>query len=256
MRILIVEDEEPAQKRLKKIIMEVIPQAEIIDCILSVESAINWFRSNPMPELIFMDIQLADGNSFEIFREVAVTAPIIFVTAFDQYAIDAFKVNSIEYLLKPVSKETLLHAYKKLSHLKTSLVSGPSLQDKIQSLDYLSKNFKKRFAIRFGEHIKTVATDEIAYFFTENKVNFLCTSDGRKYPVEFNLDQLEEMLDPEKYFRINRQFIIGIHAIAEMRAYTKARVSIKLNPPSVHETIVSVERSSAFKQWLGGGNDD
>ena len=124
MRILIIEDEEPAQKRLKKIIMEVIPQAELLECISSVESAIRWFRLNPMPELIFMDIQLEDGNSFDIFREVKITSPIVFITAFDQYAIDAFKVNSIDYLLKPVNKEALQQAYDKLIHLKKSLSSG------------------------------------------------------------------------------------------------------------------------------------
>ena len=256
MRILIVEDEVPAQIRLKKIILEVIPQAELLDSISSVESAIRWFRSNPMPDLIFMDIQLEDGNSFDIFREVKITVPIIFITAFDQYAIDAFKVNSIGYLLKPVNREALQEAYDKLNHLKKSLSPLPDYSEKLQSLENTVKSYKKRFAIRFGEHIKTVSTEEISYFYTENKINFLCTSDNRKYPVEFNLDQLETLLNPEQFFRINRQFIIGIHAIAEMRAYSKARVNIKLNPPCPQETIVSVERSAAFKQWLGAGSEE
>jgi DNA-binding LytR/AlgR family response regulator len=256
MRILIVEDELPAQIRLKKIILEVIPQAELLDAISSVESAIGWFRSNPMPDLIFMDIQLEDGNSFEIFREIKITSPIIFITAFNQFAIDAFKVNSIGYLLKPVNKEALQEAYDKLNHLKKSLSPLPDYSEKLQSLENTVKSYKKRFAIRFGEHIKTVSTEEISYFYTENKINFLCTSDNRKYPVEFNLDQLETLLNPEQFFRINRQFIIGIHAIAEMRAYSKARVNIKLNPPCPQETIVSVERSAAFKQWLGAGREE
>jgi two-component system, LytTR family, response regulator LytT len=256
MRILIVEDEVPAQIRLKKIILEVIPQAELLESISSVESAIRWFRSNPMPDLIFMDIQLEDGNSFDIFREVKITAPIIFITAFDQYAIDAFKVNSIGYLLKPVKREALQEAYDKLNHLKKSLSPLPDYSEKLQSLENTVKSYKKRFAIRFGEHIKTVSTEEISYFYTENKINFLCTSDNRKYPVEFNLDQLETLLNPEQFFRINRQFIIGIHAIAEMRAYSKARVNVKLNPPCPLETIVSVERSAAFKQWLGAGSEE
>jgi two-component system, LytTR family, response regulator LytT len=256
MRILIIEDEEPAQKRLKKIILDVIPYAEILECISSVEFAIQWLRSNKVPELIFMDIQLSDGHSFDIFKEVQITAPIIFTTAFDQYAIDAFKVNSIDYLLKPVTRESLQHAIDKLIQLKKNLVPETAIQEKLQALEYSGKNFKKRFAIRFGEHIKSIPTEEIAYFFTENKINFLCASDGRKYPLDFNLDQLESMLDPEQFFRINRQFIIGIHSIAEMRAYSKARVHIKLNPPSLHETIVSVERSPAFKQWLGAGKEE
>lgn len=256
MRILIIEDEEPAQKRLKKIILDVIPHAEILECISSVESAIQWFSINKAPELIFMDIQLSDGHSFDIFKEVQITAPIIFTTAFDQYAIDAFKVNSIDYLLKPINKDSLQKAFTKLIQLKKHLVPETAIQEKIQSLEYPGKNFKKRFAIRFGEHIKSIPTEEIAYFFTENKINFLCTSDNRKYPLDFNLDQLENMLDPEQFFRINRQFIIGIHSISEMRAYSKARVHIKLNPPSQHETIVSVERSASFKQWLGAGKEE
>jgi DNA-binding LytR/AlgR family response regulator len=234
----------------------VIPQAEILDCISSVEEAIRWLRLNPIPDLIFMDIQLEDGNSFDIFREVKITAPIIFITAFDQFAINAFKVNSIGYLLKPVNKEALQEAYDKLLHFKKSLTPATDYTEKLQALDSQLKSYKKRFAIRFGEHIKTVSTEEISYFYTENKINFLCTSDNRKYPIEFNLDQLETLLNPEQFFRINRQFIIGIHAIAEMRAYTKARVNIKLNPPCPQETIVSVERSAAFKQWLGAGKEE
>jgi DNA-binding LytR/AlgR family response regulator len=256
MRILIVEDEDPAQKRLKKMIAEVIPQAEILDAIGSVASTISWLQTHPMPELIFMDIQLADGRSFDIFKSCKVTAPVIFTTAYDQFAIEAFKVNSIDYLLKPVSKDELQQAYDKLLQLKKSLSPPTDFTEKLRSLENPDKTYKKRFAIRFGEHIKTIATDDIAYFFTENKINLLCTSDNRKYPVDFNLDQLESLLDPEQFFRINRQFIIGIHAIAEMRAYSKARVNIKLNPACPQETIVSVERSAAFKQWLGAGKEE
>jgi len=256
MRILIIEDEEPAQKRLKKIIQEVIPDADILAFIPSVELAIHWFKTNQAPELTFMDIQLSDGHSFDIFKEVQITAPIIFTTAFDQFAIDAFKVNSIDYLLKPVNKESLQQAYAKFLQLKKNLIPETRFQEKLQSLEYPGKTFKKRFAIRFGEHIKSIPIEEIAYFFTENKSNFLCATDGRKYPVDFNLDQLENLINPEQFFRINRQFIIGIHSIAEMRAYSKARVNIKLSPPSQYETIVSVERSAAFKEWLGAGKDE
>jgi DNA-binding LytR/AlgR family response regulator len=256
MRILIVEDEEPAQKRLRKIIGETIPHADILDAVTSIETAVSWLQSHPMPELIFMDIQLADGRSFDIFKAINITAPVIFTTAFDQFAIEAFKVNSIDYLLKPVSKESLQQAYDKLMHFRKSLTAPTDYLEKLQFLENPARTFKKRFAIRFGEHIKSVSTEDIAYFYTENKVNFLCTTDNRKYPVDFNLDQLETLLDPEQFFRINRQFIIGIHAISEMRAYTKARVNIKLNPPCPHETIVSVERSAAFKQWLGAGKEE
>jgi DNA-binding LytR/AlgR family response regulator len=255
MRILLIEDEEPASKRLQKIIHEVIPDAGIIGSIVSISSAVKWFRENPLPDLVFMDINLADGLSFEIFREVEVEAPIIFTTAFDAYAIDAFKVNSIDYLLKPVKKEDLEAAWVKLQKLGRKK-EEQHYAEKYHQLPPVPKEFKKRFAVRFGEHIKTIATEDIAYFFTENKVNFLQTRDGKRYPVDFNLDQLEELLHPEVFFRINRQFIINIHAIAEMRAYSKSRVQVKLNPATQHDTIVSVERSAAFKQWLGGGKED
>jgi DNA-binding LytR/AlgR family response regulator len=255
MRILLIEDEEPASKRLQKIVHEVIPQAEIIGTIVSISSAVTWFRSNPLPDLVFMDINLADGLSFEIFREVEVEAPIIFTTAFDAYALDAFKVNSVDYLLKPVKKEDLEQAWTKLQKIMKSK-GNHHFAERYQQLPPVPKEFKKRFAVRFGEHIKTIATDDVAYFYTENKINFIQTRDGKKYPVDFNLDQLEELLHPELFFRINRQFIISIHAIAEMRAYSKSRVQVKLNPMTQHDTIVSVERSAAFKQWLGGGKED
>jgi DNA-binding LytR/AlgR family response regulator len=256
MRILIVEDEIPAQKRLTRLIQEVIQDGEIAGTCTSVESAIGWFRANPMPDLVFMDIQLADGRSFEIFQEVQVTAPVIFITAFDQYAIDAFRVQSIDYILKPVTRESLEQAWEKLGTMRKVLSPTVDYREKLQALEPGGKGYKKRFVIRYGEHIRTIPADEVAYFYTEHKVNFLVNQEGRKFPIEFNLDQLESMLDPEKFFRINRQYIIGIHAIADMRAFTKGRVLIHMQPPAPHETIVSVERSAAFKQWLGEGSPE
>jgi two-component system, LytTR family, response regulator LytT len=256
MRILIVEDEMPAQKRLAKLISEVIPGGEIAGACTSIESAIAWFRENPMPELIFMDVQLSDGRSFEIFDDVQVTAPVIFVTAYDQYALEAFRVQSIDYILKPVTRESLEQAWQKLGEMRKILSAPPDYREKLQSLDPAGRTYKKRFVIRFGEHIRTIPTEEVAFFHTEHKVNFLTTLEGRKFPIDFNLDQLESTLDPERFFRINRQYIIGIHAIADMRAYTKGRVFIHLQPPAPQETIVSVERSAAFKLWLGQGNPE
>jgi two-component system, LytTR family, response regulator LytT len=253
MRILIVEDELPAQKRLVKLVQEVIQESEIAGTCSSVESAIAWFREYPMPDLVFMDVQLADGRSFEIFDDVQVSAPVIFVTAYDQYAIDAFRVHSIDYILKPVTRESLEQAWEKLGAMRKTLAGPADYREKLQGIQGGARSWKKRFVIRFGEHIRTIPTEEVAYFYTEHKVNFLVSRDGRKLPVEFNLDHLESMLDPEQFFRINRQYIIGIQSIAEMRAFTKGRVLIHMNPPAQHETIVSVERSAAFKQWLGEG---
>lgn len=253
MNVLIVEDEEPAATRLKKLLLEIEPDAEILEVVVSVQSAIRWFREHPMPDLIILDIHLADGQSFEIFKQVDIHVPVIFITAFDEYAIQAFKVNSIDYLLKPFKKEELEASLKKFHMLNS--VKSKSTIDFSQLLSTLKDpkpEFKKRFIIRYGDHIKAIETNTIAYFFTEEKINFMRTDDNKTFPLDFNLDKLESMLDPSVFFRINRQFIISIHCIDQMFAFSKSRVKIKLKPPIDEDTIVSTERSASFKEWLGG----
>ncbi|HMU10149.1 MAG TPA: LytTR family DNA-binding domain-containing protein [Ferruginibacter sp.] len=254
LRILIIEDEEPAANRLQKMIKEIEPDAGLLGSIPSVSSAIKWFEENPLPDLIFSDIQLADGTSFDIFREVKIECPIIFVTAFDQYAIEAFKVNSVDYLLKPLKKDELLAAINKYKTTRPAPAAPFDISKLLQAYSPQGQQYKTRFIIRYGEHIKTIHTDEIAYFYTEDKVNFLTTFEGRRYAIDFNLDNLETHLDPKIFFRINRQFIVSINSIAEMFAYTKGRVLIKLKPAAKQETIVSTERSADFKLWLDGGS--
>lgn len=250
MKILLIEDEEPAAKRLHKILMEVIPDADVSDNIVSVSSGIKWFKENKLPDLIISDIQLSDGLSFEIFKAVEIACPVIFTTAYDQYAIEAFTVNSIDYLLKPVKKEELAAALKKFSKIKHA-APAIDIHQLLKSFAAPSQEYKKRFVVRYGEHIKTINIEEVAFFYTEDKVNFLNTKEGRRFTIDFNLDSLETMLDPKNFFRINRQYIISIHSIAEMFAYSKSRVLVKLNPAAKHETIVSTERSADFKLWLG-----
>ena len=252
MTILIIEDEEPAFRRLQKMLKELEPDHTLLDQIVSVSSAVKWFKENPMPDLIISDIQLSDGISFEIFKQVVIKCPIIFTTAYDQYAIEAFKVNSIDYLLKPVKKEELNTAVTKFKTL-APVTNSPAIDINklLQSLQPAGTDYKKRFVVRYGEHIKTIDVEEGVYFYTEDKASFLCTKDARRFVVDFNMDTLDSILDPKIFFRINRQYIIGIHSIAEMFAYSKSRVLIKLNPPAKHETIVSTERSADFKLWLG-----
>ncbi|MBK8609175.1 MAG: response regulator transcription factor [Chitinophagaceae bacterium] len=252
MTILIIEDEEPAFKRLQKMLKEIEPGHTLHNQVVSVSSAVKWFSQNNLPDLIISDIQLSDGISFDIFKQVEIKCPIIFTTAYDQYAIDAFKVNSVDYLLKPVAKEELEHAVKKFKE-RTAVSSEPAvdINKLLQALQPAGADYKKRFVVRYGEHIKTIDTEEVVYFYTEDKATFLCTKDARRFVVDFNLDTLDSILDPKLFFRINRQYIISIHSISEMFAYSKSRVLIKLNPPSKHETIVSAERSADFKQWLG-----
>ena len=248
--ILIIEDEDAAFQRLRKMIKEALPHANILSPVVSIGSAIDWFTQNDQPDLIFLDVHLADGESFEIFKKIKVKSPIVFTTAYDQYALEAFTVNSIDYLLKPIKKEELSRAIDKFLNHNLSYVSEINFQRMISALQLQPASYKERFVVKYGEHIKTIETSISAYFYTENKANFLVTKDNKRYAIDYNLDQLEELLDPKKFFRINRQFIIGFHAITEMFTYSKSRVLIKLNPPSKFETIVSSERSASFKSWL------
>ena len=252
MTILIIEDEDPAFRRLQKMLKDLVPDHTLLNQIVSVSSALRWFKENEAPDLIISDIQLSDGISFEIFRQVDIKCPVIFTTAYDQYAIEAFKVNSIDYLLKPVKKEELEKAVTKFKALMAAAASPAiDINKLLQSLQPAGTEYKKRFVVRYGEHIKTIDIEEVVYFYTEDKATFLCTKDSRRFVVDFNLDTLDSILDPKIFFRINRQYIISINSIAEMFAYSKSRVLIKLNPAAKHETIVSTERSADFKHWLG-----
>jgi DNA-binding LytR/AlgR family response regulator len=253
IKVLIIEDEVAAAKRLQKMIAELMPDAEIENPITSITSSVEYFKTHPLPDLVFADIHLADGSSFEIFKQVDIKCPVIFITAYDQYALQAFKQNSIHYLLKPVKKEELNEAVERFRKMQSVKQNAAIDFEKMLSLiNKPASNYKERFIIRFGEHIKTIQVKEIAYFYTENKANFAVMRDGKRYPVDHNLDELEHIVDPKNFFRINRQFIIGYGSIAEMITYSKSRVLVKLNPPTKLETIVSTERSSSFKGWLAG----
>lgn len=253
IKVLIIEDEMAASKRLQKLIAELMPEANVIDVLVSISASVNWFKSNPQPDLVFADIHLADGSSFEIFKQVKIECPIIFITAYDQYALEAFKHNSIHYLLKPVKKEDLSDALARFNKLhKSKTGSTIDFEKMFSAFRQPSQSYKERFITRFGEHIKTIETQDVAYFYTENKANYAVMKDGKRYPVDHNLDELEQLINPKNFFRINRQFIIGYNSITEMVSYSKSRVLIKLNPPSKLETIVSTERSASFKSWLAG----
>jgi two-component system response regulator LytT len=252
MRILIIEDETPAADRLKKMILDFEPNAEITSNLVSIASSVKWLKENPSPDLIFMDIHLSDGDSFEIFNEQEVKSPVVFVTAYDQYALDAFKVNSIDYLLKPVKKEDLSRALEKYKQRGSSNMQ--QMMDLLKQMNVTpsKKETQKRIVIRYGDTIKMVKIADVAYFYTEDKINFLCTKDNVRYPIDQNLDELESMVDGDVFFRINRQYIININAIEKMLAWSKSRVKVILKPACDNETIVSTERSPHFKEWLTG----
>lgn len=251
MKVVIIEDEQPAYKRLVKLLGEVMPNAEIAAHHDSVSTAKQWFEENEPPAIVFMDIHLADGSAFDLLKAIKIDAPIIFTTAYDQYAIEAFKASGIDYLLKPIKSEDLGKALEKLETLKKMFSMTAEKQNLL--LEALKQpEYKKRFLIRFGDNIKTVATDSIAYFFSENKGTFARTFDERTYPIDNNLDTLEHVLDPETFFRINRQYIISVKSIKEMKTYSKARVLVKLTPEVKDPPLVSSERSAGFKLWLAG----
>ena len=253
IKVLVLEDEDAAAKRLQKLITEILPEAEFLATIESVKQGVEWFEHNSLPDLIFADIQLNDGTSFDIFRRVEVNSPVIFTTAYDEHALNAFKLNSVDYLLKPIKKNELSSAIEKFKslHLTGGKSDNNNLHQLLQALQK-TQQYKQRFVLRIGEHMRIVEVPDIAYFYTENKANFIITKDNKRYLADNTLDQLEGMLDPKLFFRINRQFIVSYPSIAEMFTYSKARVLLKLNPPTKLDTIVSTERSAAFKLWLAG----
>ena len=248
MKTLIIEDEAAAIRRLTKLIQEIDANIEVVADLDSIETSLNWLENNPMPDLVFMDIHLADGSSFEIFNHAQIVKPIIFTTAYDQYAIQAFRVNAIDYLLKPIKKAELEQAIKKYQNLQQP--KGFDYQKLANAVN--RDEYNKRFLIRFGQQIRVVEFRDAAYFYTQDKITFVVTKERKRYPLDHSLEKLEEMADPRSFFRINRQFIVNIEAIKEMYAYSKSRVKIDLQPPCELETVVSTDRSPVFKKWLVG----
>ena len=250
LNVLIIEDEPPAARRLGRLLQNLEPQAQIMEILDSVSTAVRWLESQEA-DLIFVDIHLADGNSFSIFEQIKVKTPIIFTTAYDQYAIRAFKLNSVDYLLKPIEKEDLAAAMQKFKE-RQSAQAPFDVQAVLTALEEQKTRptYQKRFMVTSGDKIKSIPVEEVAYFFGQQKYVFLITPDGRQHLIDYTLTQLEDLLDPEQFFRINRQFIIGYPAIKNMFSYSKSRVRIELQPPSDMEAIVSIEKAPRFKEWL------
>ena len=252
MTVVIVEDEKMAADRLASLLHKHNPEIEVLAHIESVKKGIQWFRDQAPPDLVFMDIQLADGLSFEIFEVVEVKAPIIFTTAYDEYALKAFKVNSIDYLLKPIDEDDLEAAFKKLSALRKADHQTPQVQSgQIEELvRMLSQPYKSRFIIKVGEHIKSVVVKDIVCFFSREKATFFTTREPRNYLIDYSLEQVEKMLDPQSFFRVSRKYIIALEAIQDIISYSNSRLKVILQQPADDEIIVSRERVGDFKRWL------
>ena len=247
MKVLIFEDETRAANHLERLLAKVAPEMTVVARIESVRDGIKYLRNNPEPELIFSDIQLADGLSFEIYNLVSVQCPIIFTTAYDHYAIEAFQTNGIDYLLKPIEEERLKQAIGKVKHFSPGLVL-----EKILSLTNPTseKVYKSRFMVKVGDKIKSVPVDEILVFYSQEKASFIRTTDAHTYCIDYALDQLEPMLDPEKYFRINRKYIVSIGACTNILAWTNSRLRLKIDGIDDSDIIVARERVQEFKNCL------
>ena len=244
IKIVIIEDEKPAVEKLKQLLANSGENITIENVLGSVEDSVNWLSGNPAPDLIFMDIQLSDGISFEIFESVKITSPVIFTTAYDAFAIRAFKVNSIDYLLKPIDPELLSQAFKKYKEHYTSGTHTPINH----VINQMPAQYKSRFLIKTGEHFRSVAVSDIESFFIEERATFLLTKESKTLDIDYSLDQLEKMVNPDDFFRANRNYLINIHYIKDMIGYSGNRIKIKMLTGNYAEpVIISRDRVTSFK---------
>jgi two-component system, LytTR family, response regulator LytT len=251
MKILIVEDEDLAVKKLQKTLAAVNPSAKVVGTTDSIKSTVEWLQQNDQPDLILMDIELADGQSFEIFNLTEVNSPVIFTTSYDEFALKAFKVNSVDYLLKPIQKEDLQAALEKFQKMKSSAeVKIESLVKELQQ-KLQPKEYRKRFLVKLGQKLVSVEIGEIAFFYSDGRLNFFKTIDNRKFVVDYTMDELEEMLDPQKFFRISRSFYVSVNSIEKIDDYFGNRLILGLKPAVEKEALVSREKVTEFKNWMG-----
>lgn len=251
MKLLIIEDEAPAFRRLQKLLTEINPDHEIVEVIDSVEDSVNWLKNHQTPDLIFMDIQLSDGISFEIFEKIKITKPVIFTTAFDEYMLRAFKVNSIDYLLKPIKKEDLEASLLKYRQIHQSNNSGINLNELISHIKLDDKKYKSRFLIKLGEKLISVEVDNVAFFYTHNGLVYLRTLQEKSYVVDFTLDELSDQLDPNTFYRANRQTLIQFKAIKAVHKWYKGKLLIEPIVEHQEKITISTEKATDFKNWLG-----
>jgi DNA-binding LytR/AlgR family response regulator len=246
INILIIEDEKTASDNLVRLLKLTREPMNILCVLDSVQESIAWFGNNPLPDLVFMDIQLKDGNSFSIFEQVSVSSPIVFVTAFDTYLVNAFEQNSIEFLLKPVDEASILHVIYKYKNLQQHFVNRHELLAATLS----GKNKRTRIVVKKGIEYQSILLDEVAYFFTEHKITFLVTKEEKKFMLDQNLKELEEELDPLKFYRANRKFIVNIDCIKSYKTFEKVKLSLDLKVVLNEDIIISQESAPYFKKWI------
>lgn len=250
MRVVIIEDEPLAADTLEKLIQQLRPGTEVLAKLESIEEGVAYFQEGHQQDLIFCDIHLSDGSSFEIFQKLKVDTPVIFTTAFDQYALEAFKVHSIDYLLKPIDREALDRAIGKFDKTYRQSLSMETLEQVMKQVQQPKEQHKSRFMVKKGQSMVVVPTEKIAYFFGKEGIVYLHDQQGDTYLCNHTLDQLEEQLNPEEFFRANRQFIVNIQAVEKIKPYFKGRLYLELKPSTDEECVVSSSKSPLFKEWL------
>lgn len=250
MNVIIIEDEKPSARRLQRMLKALDLNAETM--LHSVEESLEWFQNNPHPDIIFLDIQLSDGLSFEIFDSIEIQSAVIFTTAYDEYALQAFKLNSIDYLLKPIDEEELKKAVQQYTKQKSQSQAVTLDFNEIKKLlvNPIEREYKKRFSVKVGQHIKLINVDDIECIYSENKGTYAFTTEGRNYLLDMTLDELEDELEPHTFFRVSRKFYVNIDAIKDIVSYTNSRLQIKLNRFRDLDIIVARERVKDFKNWL------
>lgn len=255
LRVLIVEDETPAAEKLERYLLRYSEKIEIKGKAESIEEAVQWLEANGNTvDLIFMDIQLKDGVSFEIFKEVTIRQPVIFITAYNEFALDAFKVNGIDYLLKPITFTDLSNSLKKIEALGNHLRGNEKqVEAVVKTFDAtMQKSYKNRFMVKLGDHIKSITSDQISLFFADGRDVYLVTQQLRKFIIDYTLESLEEILDPKLFHRVNRSYIVHISAIQDVVVYSNSRLKITPHIKWESEIIVSREKVSEFKEWFDG----
>jgi DNA-binding LytR/AlgR family response regulator len=250
MKVLIFEDEKLASDRLIEILKEIRPTINVVASLKSVEAGLLWLQNNEQPELIISDIQLLDGTSFDIFSEVEIKCPVIFTTAYDQYAIKAFEVNSVDYLLKPISEDKLKAAVEKVESKTNAAPNSFNIEDLKGLLHTSRPEYKSRFLIKIGQRIRAIPVEKIAYFFTKDKMTYIVTFENQKLPMDHTLEEIDGMLDPKFFFRINRKFIVHFDAVKDIHPYFKGRIKLSLSPEIEEEIVISTEKTPPFKRWL------
>lgn len=255
MNVIIVEDELPAAEKLERYLVKYDPSITVAGRFDTVTDTGRWLRENQEKiDLIFMDIQLKDGLSFQVFRQVQVVKPVIFITAFNEFALDAFKVNGIDYLLKPLTFTDLAASLKKFETLREQFYGSGTQQEKVEKIltSFTAKDYKTRFMVKLGEHIRSITTDQIAMFFADGRDVYLVTQQNRKFIIDYTLEALEEILDPRVFFRLNRTFILNINGIRDVIVYSNSRLKILPHQDFEKEIIVSREKVNDFKRWFDG----